>query len=51
MADGEETSFFSTLQAGTTRFENAARESGGAVLSGEQAFALHDVSIQTVRQP
>ena len=42
VADGEETSFFSTLQAGTTRFENAARESGGAVLSGEQAFALHD---------
>ncbi|HEY0871740.1 MAG TPA: alanine--tRNA ligase, partial [Acidothermaceae bacterium] len=42
VADGEETSFFSTLQAGTTRFENAARESRGAVLSGEQAFALHD---------
>jgi len=42
VADGEETSFFSTLQAGTTRFENAARESAGAALSGEQAFALHD---------
>src|SRR5450432_632761 len=50
VADGEETSFFSTLQAGTTRFEAAARESqaaapgtpGGAVLSGDQAFALHD---------
>ena len=42
IADGEETSFFSTLQAGTTRFETAARESKGAVLSGDQAFALHD---------
>ena len=42
VADGEETSFFSTLQAGTTRFEAAARESKGEVLSGEQAFALHD---------
>jgi alanyl-tRNA synthetase len=42
VSDGEETSFFSTLQAGTTRFENAARESGGEVLSGDQAFALHD---------
>jgi alanyl-tRNA synthetase len=42
VADGEETSFFSTLQAGTTRFEAAARESGGSTLSGEQAFALHD---------
>ncbi len=41
VADGEETSFFSTLQAGTTRFEAAARESKG-VLSGDQAFALHD---------
>jgi alanyl-tRNA synthetase len=42
VADGEEVSFFSTLQAGTTRFETAARESKGAVLSGDQAFALHD---------
>jgi alanyl-tRNA synthetase len=42
VADGEETSFFSTLQAGTTRFEMAAREAHGAALSGEQAFALHD---------
>src|SRR5450631_2415859 len=42
VADGEETSFFSTLQAGTTRFETAAREAHGAALSGEQAFALHD---------
>ncbi|HEY5455868.1 MAG TPA: alanine--tRNA ligase [Acidothermaceae bacterium] len=47
VADGEETSFFSTLQAGTTRFEAAAREAraataNGAVLSGDQAFALHD---------
>jgi alanyl-tRNA synthetase len=42
VADGEETSFFSTLQAGTTRFEAAARESAGGELSGEQAFALHD---------
>ncbi len=48
VADGEETSFFSTLQSGTTRFETAAREAigtggpGSATLSGEQAFALHD---------
>ncbi|HEY3925598.1 MAG TPA: alanine--tRNA ligase [Acidothermaceae bacterium] len=47
VADGEEISFFSTLQAGTTRFEAAAREAQaatptGAVLSGDQAFALHD---------
>src|SRR5450432_653497 len=42
VADGEETSFFSTLQAGTARFEAAARETGGAALSGEQAFTLHD---------
>jgi alanyl-tRNA synthetase len=42
VADGEETSFFSTLQAGTTRFDTAAREAHGAPLSGEQAFALHD---------
>jgi alanyl-tRNA synthetase len=48
VADGEETSFFSTLQSGTARFESAAREAvvasagGPATLSGEQAFALHD---------
>ena len=48
VADGEETSFFSTLQAGTTRFEVAARDAQAAapardaVLSGDQAFALHD---------
>ena len=42
VADGEEASFFTTLQAGTTRFETAAREAHGAALSGEQAFALHD---------
>jgi alanyl-tRNA synthetase len=47
VADGEEVSFFSTLQAGTTRFESAAREAqadapNSAVLSGDQAFALHD---------
>jgi alanyl-tRNA synthetase len=42
VADGEETSFFSTLQAGTTRFDTAVRESGDTQLSGEQAFALHD---------
>ena len=42
VAVGEETSFFSTLQAGTARFETAAREAHGAALSGEQAFALHD---------
>ena len=47
VADGEETSFFSTLQAGTARFETAAREAqaevpSAPVLSGDQAFALHD---------
>jgi alanyl-tRNA synthetase len=45
VADGEETSFFSTLQAGTARFDAAAaeiRNTGAAILSGEQAFALHD---------
>ena len=47
VANGEETSFFSTLQAGTARFDAAAhdvaaREGSGATLSGEQAFALHD---------
>jgi len=43
VAQGEESSFFTTLQSGTARFEAAARESGGAEgISGEQAFALHD---------
>jgi alanyl-tRNA synthetase len=42
VADGEEASFFTTLQAGTARFDTAARESGDTELSGEQAFALHD---------
>lgn len=42
VADGEEASFFSTLAAGTARFEAAVREAGGGVLSGEQAFVLHD---------
>src|SRR5450631_465443 len=51
VADGEETSFFSTLQAGTTRFEAAVHESTGGLtristaspaVTGEQAFALHD---------
>ncbi|HEY8728931.1 MAG TPA: alanine--tRNA ligase, partial [Acidothermaceae bacterium] len=47
VADGEETSFFSTLQSGTARFDvaahdAAARAGSGATLSGEQAFALHD---------
>jgi alanyl-tRNA synthetase len=42
VADGEETSFFTTLASGTARFETAAREASGKALSGEQAFALHD---------
>jgi alanyl-tRNA synthetase len=45
VADGEETSFFSTLQSGTARFDAAAaeiRSTGAPSLSGEQAFALHD---------
>jgi alanyl-tRNA synthetase len=45
VADGEETSFFSTLQSGTSRFEAAAadvRSSGSEQLSGDAAFALHD---------
>jgi alanyl-tRNA synthetase len=43
VADGEEASFFATLQSGTTRFDAAAREAAGSrTLSGEQAFALHD---------
>ncbi|MBX6371898.1 MAG: alanine--tRNA ligase [Acidothermus sp.] len=40
--DGEEASFFATLNAGMARFEAAAREARDRVISGEQAFALHD---------
>ncbi|HVV50468.1 MAG TPA: alanine--tRNA ligase, partial [Polyangia bacterium] len=43
VADGEESSFFSTLQAGTARFDAAARDAAtGKTISGEQAFTLHD---------
>jgi alanyl-tRNA synthetase len=43
VAEGEEASFFATLQSGTARFDAAARDAGSAkTISGEQAFALHD---------
>ncbi len=45
IAVGEETAFLQTLRTGTTIFDTAAagvRSDGGALLSGEQAFALHD---------
>ena len=45
VAVAEEESFLATLRTGTTLFETAAaqvRSSGGHVLGGEQAFALHD---------
>jgi alanyl-tRNA synthetase len=45
MAYGEEDAFRQTLQTGTTIFDTAAarvRESGGASLSGAEAFTLHD---------
>ena len=45
IAVAEEAAFLKTLESGTQLFERAAvdaRESGAAVLSGRQAFALHD---------
>ncbi len=45
VAFAEEDAFRSTLRTGTTIFDTAAsqvRSSGGSVLSGDQAFALHD---------
>jgi alanyl-tRNA synthetase len=43
VADGEETSFFATLQSGTTRFDAAARDAAATkTIPGDQAFALHD---------
>jgi alanyl-tRNA synthetase len=44
-AYGEEEAFAQTLRAGTTILDTAVRDtkaSGGAVLGGAQAFALHD---------
>ena len=43
VADGEESSFFTTLASGTTRFDAAARDAANTkTISGDQAFALHD---------
>ena len=45
IAVAEEAAFLKTLESGTQLFERAAesaRRSGAAVLSGQQAFALHD---------
>ena len=45
VAVAEEKTFLKTLESGTHRFDEAAahvKESGAAVLSGEQAFELHD---------
>lgn len=45
LAVAEELTFLQTLRTGTTIFDTAVaqvRESGGVVLPGEQAFALHD---------
>ena len=45
VAVAEEVAFLKTLESGTQLFERAAesaRRSGAAVLSGQQAFALHD---------
>jgi len=45
VAYAEEDAFRQTLRAGTTIFDQAASEvkrSGGATLSGDRAFALHD---------
>ncbi len=45
VAFAEEDAFRSTLRTGTTIFDTAAAEvqsSGGAMLSGDKAFALHD---------
>ncbi len=45
VADGEEAAFGRTLRAGTTILDNAVastKKAGSSVLSGEEAFALHD---------
>ena len=45
IAVAEESAFMQTLRTGTTIFETAVaslKAKGGSVLSGEQAFALHD---------
>ncbi|WP_314033871.1 alanine--tRNA ligase [Dietzia sp. CH92] len=45
VAVAEEVAFLKTLESGTQLFERAAesaRRSGAALLSGQQAFALHD---------
>ena len=45
IAVGEETTFLQTLRTGTTIFDTAVagvRAGGAGLLSGEQAFALHD---------
>ena len=45
VAVAEEKAFLKTLESGTHRFDEAAahvKESGATVLSGEQAFELHD---------
>ena len=45
IAVAEETAFLKTLESGTQLFERAAgaaKGSGSSVLSGEEAFALHD---------
>ena len=45
IAVAEEAAFLKTLESGTQLFERAAeaaRGAGGATLSGDQAFALHD---------
>jgi alanyl-tRNA synthetase len=45
IAVGEEATFLQTLRTGTTIFDTAAagvRAGGGTLLSGDQAFALHD---------
>ena len=45
VAYAEEEAFRKTLQAGTTIFDLAAskvKETGGAAIAGDQAFALHD---------
>jgi alanyl-tRNA synthetase len=45
VAEAEEAAFLRTLRAGTTILDTAVadtKKTGGRVLSGEQAFALHD---------
>ncbi len=45
LAVAEESAFMQTLRTGTTIFESAVaslKSGGGTVLSGDQAFALHD---------